>query len=139
MRDNEERIPTMKRSGILHAELAKALTSPRHTDLFAVSDPGLPVPDHVPVIDLGVSYGMPEFLPVLALVLDDVEVEAAWVSCDVVEANPRVHEALHAAVAPELIAHEEFKKRIADCRFVVRTGEATMFANVMLRAGVPWG
>ena len=101
----------MKRSGIVHAELAEALTSPRHTDLFAVSDPGLPVPDHVPVIDLGVRYGLPEFLPVPGLILDEVEVEVewAWVSSNVVEANPTVHQALHATVAPELFDHDEFK------------------------------
>ncbi len=128
----------MRRSGVIHSGLARALTDLRHTDLFAVVDSGLPVPAGVPVIDLGVVYGVPAFLPVLDAVLGEVTVEGAWVSADVVDANPAVHEELFRRMAPRLLDHEELKRRIGGCRFVVRTGEATPYANVLLQAGVPW-
>ncbi|MFI6999971.1 D-ribose pyranase [Nocardia sp. NPDC050175] len=114
-----------------------ALVALRHTDTFAVSDSGLPVPLGVPVIDLGISYGLPRFAPVLELILDEVAVEAAWGSADVVAANPEAADILTRLHA-ELLDHEEFKRRIGQCRFVVRTGEARPYANVLLRAGVPW-
>lgn len=132
----------MRSSGIVHAGLAGAIAGLRHTELFAVSDSGLPVPAHVPLIDLGVGYGLPGFLPVLRLVLAETTVEAAWASADVATRNEVMHEALTAelpaALSLDLLDHEDLKRRVADCRFVVRTGEATPFANVLLRSGVPW-
>ncbi len=128
----------MRTSGLINAELIAALTGLRHTDLFAVSDSGLPVPVGVPVIDLGISYGFPRFEPVLDLILREVTVEAAWGSRDVATENPDTATLLADRLNTELLDHEEFKRRIADCRFVVRTGEARPFANVLLRAGVPW-
>lgn len=128
----------MKRTGLINGQLTRALAGLRHTDLFAVSDSGLPVPGGVEVIDLGVVYGIPDFLTVLRPVLAEVTVEAAWASRDVADVNPDVHRALDDLVGPQLLAHEDFKERLAQCRFVVRTGDATPYANVLLRAGVAW-
>ncbi|MEV2221236.1 D-ribose pyranase [Nocardia vinacea] len=127
----------MRTSGLIHAELLAALTALRHTDLFAVSDSGLPTPVGVPVIDLGISYGFPRFEPILELILGEVTVEAAWGSRDVADTNPEAA-ALLGSLNAELIDHDDFKQRIGACRFVVRTGEARPYANVLLRAGVPW-
>jgi D-ribose pyranase len=128
----------VKRTGLINGQLTRALAGLRHTDLFAVSDSGLPVPGGVEVIDLGVVYGIPDFLTVLRPVLAEVTVEAAWASRDVADVNPDVHRALDDLVGPQLLAHEDFKERLAQCRFVVRTGDATPYANVLLRAGVAW-
>ena len=83
-------------------------------------------------------YGTPDFFTVLRPLLAEVTVEAAWASEDVVAANPEVHRALGELVEPQLVAHEDFKARLGRCRFVVRTGDATPYANVLLRAGVAW-
>jgi D-ribose pyranase len=39
-------------------------------------------------------------------------------------------------VTPELVAHEELKRLTASARAVVRTGECTPYANIVLIAGV---
>jgi D-ribose pyranase len=97
------------------------------------------VPTTVPVIDLAIVYGYPSFLDVLDPILAEVSVEAAWMSHDVVTANPETFRALTTRQLPiELIDHPDFKLRIGSCAFVVRSGEATPYANVLLRAGVPW-
>ncbi len=127
----------MRTSGLVHAELISALVALRHTDTFAVSDSGLPVPPGVHVIDLGISYGLPRFATIVDLILAEVTVEAAWGSADVTSTNKEAADLLHRLDA-ELIDHEDFKRRIGQCRFVVRTGEALPYANVLLRAGVPW-
>ena len=54
----------MKKSGVLHAELAGHLARLGHTDQFLVVDSGFPVPPGVPVVDLRVVYGLPGFAPV---------------------------------------------------------------------------
>ncbi len=129
----------MQTSGIVHAELAGRLAGLRHTDLLAVADSGLPVPPGVPVVDLGVLYGVPPFLTVLDAVLATVTVEASWAASEVDGANPDVAAALRERLSPALVTHERFKELVGGCRFVVRTGEATPYANVLLRSGVPWG
>jgi D-ribose pyranase len=124
--------------GIINAQLQQRLTELRHTDLFAISDSGLPVPSHVPVVDLALCYGVPGFLQTLDLVLEEVTVEAAWTSRNVVQANPVVNSRLKSLPDLQLIDHSDLKTKVSDCSFVVRTGEATPFANVILQAGVPW-
>src|SRR5690606_21794704 len=63
---------TMKRSGILHGELAARLASLGHTDAFLITDSGFPVPAGVSIIDLRLVYGIPRFAEVLSAVVADV-------------------------------------------------------------------
>lgn len=128
----------MKTSGIIHAELAGRLTALRHTDQLALSDSGLPVPAGVPVVDLAVVYGLPRFTDVLDAILAEITVEASCAAGEVSAANPEIQARLAALPSLDLIPHEQFKQRVPCARFVVRTGEATPYANVLLTAGVPW-
>ena len=130
----------MKTSGIVHAELAARLAALRHTQTFVITDAGLPLPPTVPVIDLGYRYGQPPFEDVARAVLAEVVLEHSWASRDVVDANPAVWAFLRSAgLDPELLEHERFKDAAAQATFAVRTGEDTVFANVLCRAGVPFG
>lgn len=130
----------MKRDGIIHASLARELARLRHTDTFAISDAGLPVPAGIPCIDLGYRYGQPSFADVAAAVLAEVVVEMSWVSADIQSVNPTVLRRIHElGLGPESIDHGEFKERVRHASFVVRTGEATMYANLLCRAGVAFG
>jgi len=129
----------VKRSGILHGELSGALARLGHTDQVVVADCGLPVPDGPRVVDLAFTFGVPPFLTVLDGLLAELVVESAVVAAEIDEANP----ACAAAVAERLpgaqrVPHEEFKRLVAGARLVVRTGEATPYANVLLRCGVPF-
>ena len=36
----------------------------------------------------------------------------------------------------EFVTHEEFKKLTADAKVIIRTGEVTPYANVIIQAGV---
>ncbi len=129
----------MKLRGIINVELARALAALRHTDTFVIADSGLAVPETVPTIDLAVVYGTPAFELVLRAVLEEVIVEAAAVSTPIAEHNPACYALVRELVpSVETMSHEALKGRVARASFVVRTGEATPFANVVLRAGVPY-
>lgn len=117
----------MKRDGIIDASLARELARLRHTDIFVISDAGLPVPSAVRCIDLGYRYGHASFVGVATALLAEVVVEASWVSADIEDANPRVLQHIHElGLTPDRIDHDEFKERVRHANFVVRTGEATM-------------
>ena len=129
----------MKRNGIINGALADALATLRHTDLFLISDGGFPSGPRDRVIDLGLVPGLPRFGDVLLPVLKEVAIEAAWIASESAAANPD-QAALLARALPsaEAVPHDELKRRADSARFIVRTGDATPYANVLLRAGYPF-
>lgn len=127
----------MKRSGLLNRDLVHAIASLGHTDTFAVADCGLPIPPGVRVIDLAVVAGVPSFLDVLDAIREEVVTEAA-VAATEADAHPAGAALRERYPELEFISHDELKRRSADCRFIVRTGEARPYANVILRSGVPF-
>jgi D-ribose pyranase len=58
-----------------------------------------------------------------------------------VQANPACLDLIEeiVRVTPRRIPHKAFKEEVADTRAVVRTGEASPYANVILACGVPFG
>ncbi|WP_028046601.1 D-ribose pyranase [Cellulomonas sp. URHE0023] len=126
----------MKRRGIINAPLSASLARLGHTDLVVVADAGLPIPAHVPVVDLAIVYGEPRFTTVLEALLDEIVVEEAWISEDA-EWRPAGQWVRERVTVPvELIAHGDLKAMVSQAQLVVRTGENTAFANVVLRCGV---
>jgi D-ribose pyranase len=129
----------MKRSGILHPELARIIASLGHGDLLCVADAGLPVPPGVPRIDLALAPGLPPFLPVLEAVLGEMAVESAVVAEELQARGPALHREIARRLGGcplEALPHERFKQLSAACRAVVRTGEFSPYANVILRSAV---
>ncbi|MCC9195542.1 D-ribose pyranase [Arthrobacter sp. zg-Y820] len=125
----------MKKTGILNAPLNAAIGRLGHGHLVVVADCGLPIPDGVPAVDLALVQGIPSFSDVLGALLDEIEVEGAIMA---EEAGGTAVDSLlaQAGLQPETVTHEEFKALLPSVRLIVRTGEATPYANVMLRSGV---
>ena len=129
----------MKKDGIVNARLAYSLARLGHTDRLVVCDAGLPIPPGPEVVDLAFRFGVPSFEVVLHGLLKELVVESAVAAEDVKEQNPTVNGLLGSCL-PDLdfVPHEELKRLSSTARLVVRTGEATPYANVVLRCGVPF-
>ena len=129
----------MRRDGILNAQLAGALARLGHTDTLVVCDAGLPIPPGPEVVDLAFRFGIPSFETVLSGILEELVVEGATTAEETEAQNPRSHELLESRLPDlELVPHEELKRMVAGAKLVVRTGEATLYSNVVLRCGVPF-
>ncbi|MFI0976908.1 D-ribose pyranase [Streptomyces sp. NPDC021093] len=129
----------MRTDGLWHPRLLEIITSLGHGDLLVVADPGLPVPPGVEVVDLVWRRGEPAFLPVLEAVLDELVVEHATVAHEAADPDLLVVFDQQFAGAPlDRVPHARLKKLTRHARAVVRTGETTPYANVVLRAGVPF-
>jgi D-ribose pyranase len=130
----------MRMNGLWHGELVELIVSMRHQDALVICDAGLPVPSGVHTIDLGWRRGEPRLLPVLRSVLGELVVERATIAEEARDEQflAGLREQLRSA-SVDRVPHEDFKARCAGARAVVRTGEATPYANVMLHAGVPFG
>jgi D-ribose pyranase len=129
----------MKKIGLLNQSLSNIIAGLGHMDTLVVADAGLPIPQTTTRIDLAISKGMPPFLDTLAAVLGEMEVQEALIAEEIIEASPGMNKALSDMLGDipiKVITHEELKDLTGMARAVVRTGEFTPFANVILVAGV---
>ena len=130
----------MKKSGILNSEISRVLSYMGHTDQIAIGDCGLPIPEEVERIDLALKFGVPTFMETLETVAADMKIEKIILAEEIKTQNPNVLgeiEKLFAGqnVETEFVSHAELKSLTHDCRAVIRTGETTPYANIILQAG----
>lgn len=130
----------MKRAGILNSEISRVLSYLGHTDCICIGDCGLPIPDEVERIDLALAFGEPSFMRTLEVVAGDMKIEKIVLAEEIKTQNPDVLHAIEELFAGqnvevEYVSHVELKAQTHDCKAVIRTGETTPYANVILQAG----
>ncbi len=130
----------MKKTKLLNAALSHLVAQLGHNDMIVVGDAGLPVPPGVPCIDLAVMRGLPRIEQVLEALESEMQVERMVLASETLAATdghmPGWLPAAWRDLPVEAVSHEAFKQRNANARAVIRTGECTPYANVMLVAGV---
>jgi D-ribose pyranase len=126
----------MKRHGILNRELAGIFAKLGHTDQIVIADCGLPIPAGVTCIDLAYKLGKPSFLEILDVVLDDLVVENSILAEEIKTQNISTHEAVTKQLQAEYVSHEQFKQLTKQAKVIIRTGETTPYANIILQSGV---
>ena len=129
----------MKKTSLLNPALSQVIASMGHTDKLVVADAGLPIPLEVQRIDLALTPGIPSFLDTLRVIAGELAVEEFMIAEELQEKNPALVEAIQ-ALFPEAkmftVRHAQFKVIAGSARAVVRTGETTPYANVILISGV---
>lgn len=129
----------MRKGEILNADIVRVISQMGHTDRLVIADCGLPIPPQTERIDIALRRGVPGFIVTLETVLSEFECESAIVAEEIKTANPAVHDALLKRIERELISyvpHETFKLQTGSAKAVIRTGENTPYANVILQSGV---
>ena len=129
----------MKKDGLLNPQILSAIAAMGHTEYLVIADAGLPVPSGIPVIDISLIRGIPDFGVVLCSVIDEMVVESFIVAEEMADKSQDTYGTVIEAL-PQVpfrcIAHEEFKEMAAKAKAVIRTGETTPYANIILVAGV---
>ncbi len=134
----------MKKTVLLNAPLSGLIARMGHTDSVCVADAGLPIPfgqKSPERIDLALTRGLPTFLDVLGTTLEELVVERAVAAEEIKTGNPTILKALEKLLGNiplEFVSHENFKILSHDCRGIVRSGECSPYANVILYSGVPF-
>ncbi len=127
----------MKKLGILNRELAGIFARLGHTDQIVIADCGLPIPDGVTCIDLAYKLGEPGFTTILEVVLEDLKVEKAVIAEEIKQANRPIEEAIINNLNQiDYVSHEQFKQMTKEAKVIIRTGETTPYANIILQSGV---
>lgn len=127
----------MKKNGILNTELSKLFSELRHTDQIIIGDCGLPVPENVKQIDLSLKLGVPSFLEVLDEALEDLYIEKVFIAKEMEIENPKMYQEMQKRFDKlYYLSHFELKKQSKDVKAIIRTGEATPYANIIIQSAV---
>ncbi|UNM96819.1 D-ribose pyranase [Ignatzschineria rhizosphaerae] len=141
----------MIKSSMLNSAINGVLAKLGHTDQIVIADAGLPIPNSTERIDLALVQGVPSFLETLRAVLPVMQVEKIILAKEIQTQNLQLHEELLQLIAYYsgldsskkpieimYISHEAFKAqtKVESCKAVIRTGECTPYANIILESGV---
>jgi D-ribose pyranase len=128
----------MRKGGILHPTLNRILSETGHTDMLTICDRGFPVPIGPERLDLALVDDLPTVPDVLKAIEREFVIDRIIVAEEMKEASPRRYEELTAAfpnVTFMAVPHVRFKQICPESRAVIRTGDSTPYANIIIVSG----
>jgi D-ribose pyranase len=129
----------MKKTPLLNVSLSEVIAGLGHGDMLVIADAGLPIPPQTRRIDLALTQGVPGFVETLRVVLEEMKVQSIVVAQETGRVSPGVLADIRRLLPDmptETVSHEVFKERTRAARAIVRTGEFTPYANIILVSGV---
>jgi len=129
----------LKKFGILNKDISEVIAGMGHTDRLTICDAGLPIPDYMRRIDLAIKPNFPRLLDVVEAVANDLQVQQIILAQELRDGNHELDQAINKIFSDTeilYVPHEEFKEMTNDSRAIIRTGECTSFANIILVSGV---
>lgn len=128
----------MLKSGIINPSLLDLLARIRHTNTLVICDWAFPFWPELETVDISLTRGIPKVLDVFNLIRPNFEIGEVWQAKEFLEHNeqPTLDE-FAAAFEGLKVTHEphaEFKRRVPQAIGVIRTGDATMYGNLILES-----
>ena len=129
----------MQKTGILNPDLLHLLARVRHTNLLVISDRGFPFWPMIETVDISLVDGIPSVLQVLKALRSAYDFTQAFMAQEFLEENNAETKTqfadalLNIPVSYE--THIDLKKRVPDAIGLIRTGDITQYANVILVSG----
>lgn len=128
----------MIETGILNPAIASLLRRVRHTNTLVVADRGFPYWPMMETVDISLVDDVPTVSQVVEALLANYRIGAAWMAeefrrenaAPVVDAFSDLLGSVSIAFEP----HVEFKKRVPGAVGLIRTGDTTQYANVILES-----
>jgi len=132
----------VKKGLLINIALSRLIASLGHGDRVVIGDAGLPTPPGVEVIDLALSRSIPDFAATLRAIVSEMQVEQHMIASEFLLAASSPLEAVDSLSqqnqlgSRQVLSHHDFKLKTRSARAIVRTGEYTPYANIILCAGV---
>jgi D-ribose pyranase len=128
----------MLKSGILNPAINSLLSRVRHTNTLVIADRGFPFWPHVETIDISLTDDIPRVIDVLQAVKANFSIGRVFAAQEFLAANPpQAASALEDALLGVPItfeSHVELKKRVPHAIGLIRTGDTTQYANLILES-----
>ncbi len=129
----------MKEIGLLNSDMADIISRLGHMDELVVCDAGFPIPLGVRTVDIALAVNRPTVPEVLKELLTVFSVEKIILADETQEHSPNRFAAYLSlfgdSVPVETMPHSVFKERSKGVKAVIRTGDFTAYANILLVSG----
>jgi D-ribose pyranase len=128
----------MLKSGILNPALLQLLARVRHTNTLVIADRGFPFWPQLETVDISLVDNVPTVLQVLDALRANFVIGRAFAAAEFRENNRAdQQDALAARLAGVPLTfepHLDFKKRVPQAIGLIRTGDTTPYANLILES-----
>lgn len=128
----------MLKTGILNPQINSLLSRVRHTNTLVIADRGFPFWPQIETVDISLADDIPCVLDVLRTLRLNFQIGKAWMAQEFLERNTAATRSAFAEALRGIdMAHEahiEFKKRVPCAIGLIRTGDTTQYANVILES-----
>ncbi|MGI8773131.1 MAG: D-ribose pyranase [Acidobacteriaceae bacterium] len=128
----------MLKTGILNPAINALLSRVRHTNTLVIADRGFPSWPDLETIDIALIDDMPRVVDVLRAVLINFHAGKAYMAEEFFAHNsPQIRAALDEVLQRIPLVrepHVEFKRRIPLATGLIRTGDTTQYANIILES-----
>jgi D-ribose pyranase len=125
--------------GILNPQINSLLARVRHTNLVVIADRGFPFWPMIETVDISLVDGIPTVLQVFNAIQSNFNITEIIMAEEFLNANTlETRAALTQAVANQIVKYEphiEFKRRVPGAVGLIRTGDTTQYANMILISG----
>ncbi len=125
--------------GILNPQILALLARVRHTNALIIADRGFPFWPQIETVDISLVDDVPTVLQVLAAVRQNFQAAQAVMAREFVANNSATTRARFvralAGVPLKYEPHVRFKQRVPAAIGLIRTGDATPHANLILISG----
>jgi D-ribose pyranase len=129
----------MINTGILNPQILSLLARVRHTNALVISDRGFPFWPQIETVDVSVVDDLPTVLQLIAAVRANHNFTQAYMPREFQKNNSAATRASFAkslaGVLTKFEPHIQFKKRVPNAIGLIRTGDTTQYANVILISG----
>ena len=125
-------------NGILNPAINSLLSRVRHTNTLVIADRGFPYWPEIETVDISLVDDLPRVLDVLAAIRANFNIGRVFMA-----------EEFHATATPQAAfaydrglegipvsyeIHEEFRRRVPSAIGLIRTGDTTHYANLILES-----
>lgn len=128
----------MLKAGILNPRVLNLLARVRHTNTLVIADRGFPFWPQIETVDLSLVDDVPTVLQVLAAVRAHAIFGKAWMAKEFLHENGQSSQKRFRAaldgMSLKFEPHVKFKKRVPQAIGLIRTGDTTQYANVILES-----
>jgi D-ribose pyranase len=124
--------------GILNPAINSLLCRVRHTNMLVIADRGFPYWPEIETIDISLVDDIPRVIDVLLAIKGNYSIGRVYVAQQFLTVNmPATISALDNALLGVPITyepHDDLKKRVPKAIGLIRTGDTTQYANLIIES-----
>lgn len=129
----------MLKTGILNPQLNSLLSRVRHTNSLVIADRGFPYWPKLETVDISLVDDVPTVLQVLQAIQPNFVIAQVFMAQEFRDHNSATTQAKLATALGEISItyepHLQFKTRVPEAIGLIRTGDTTQYANMILISG----